>query len=272
MKSGKIKLIGLFFVAAGILLAAIFAMGKKEEKAVIENSMQIPTQQEKKVELKEEQKTPQISTEKKPIDVAKETIPQKKLFEVPFTSQAPTGNWKEEVFQDGCEEAAALMAMAWVNGVVFGKPEEVEREIREITDFEHKLLGNVIDISTKDLADVMRKYYKHEKIENKESITSENIKTELAKGNLVLVPAFGQALGNPNYTSPGPIAHMLVIVGYDDLTGEFIANDPGTKRGKNFHYGQKLLFEAIWNYPTARQHAEIPSAETRSKTMIVVGK
>src|SRR3989338_7629179 len=43
-------------------------------------------------------------------------LPAKVLWEVPFTSQAPRGNWKDPRQQAGCEEASVLMAMRWVRG------------------------------------------------------------------------------------------------------------------------------------------------------------
>ena len=41
---------------------------------------------------------------------------------------------------------------------------------------------------------------------------------------------------------------MLVIIGFDDKTGEFITNDPGTKRGAEFRYKYKILLNAIHNW------------------------
>ena len=40
---------------------------------------------------------------------------------VPFTSQAPSGQWDNPVYQDGCEEAAALMAVYWAEGKILNK-------------------------------------------------------------------------------------------------------------------------------------------------------
>ncbi len=38
---------------------------------------------------------------------------------VPFTVQAPLGDWTDARQQDGCEEASVLMAMAWVRDEEF---------------------------------------------------------------------------------------------------------------------------------------------------------
>ena len=39
-----------------------------------------------------------------------EALPASLLLEVPFTSQAPFGNW-DEPYQEACEEAVMLMLM-----------------------------------------------------------------------------------------------------------------------------------------------------------------
>lgn len=199
-------------------------------------------------------------------------IPDSVNLDVPFTSQAPTGNWKEEIFQDGCEEASALMAMSWVGKIKLGAPITVEQQIRKITTFEKQQFGNVIDISSEDTAKMMREYFEYPNVEVKSQITLVDVKKELAKGNLVLVPAFGQALKNPNYSAPGPITHMLVIKGYDEAKQIFITNDSGTKRGRDYVYDQQILFDAIWTYPTAKQHATAPEKSKREKSMIVISK
>jgi hypothetical protein len=204
--------------------------------------------------------------------VEENILPDSVNLDVPFTSQAPTGNWKEEFFQDGCEEASALMAMGWIGKTKLGTPVNIEQQIKKITAFEKQQLGNMIDISSEDTAKLMREYFEYPNIEVRNQITVVDIKKELAKGNLVLVPAFGQALKNPNYTAPGPITHMLVIKGYDDVKKTFITNDSGTRRGKDYEYDQQILFDAIWTYPTSKQHAMAPEKSQREKSMIIISK
>ena len=55
-------------------------------------------------------------------------------YDVPFTSQAPTGNWDDERQQDGCEETSALMAMLWVrNKTITAKQAETEIMNKQLT-------------------------------------------------------------------------------------------------------------------------------------------
>ena len=81
-----------------------------------------------------------------------------------------------------------------------------------------------------------------------EDPTVDQIKAELVAGRPVIVPAAGRLLGNPYFTAPGPIYHMLVIRGYTQ-NDQFIVNDPGTSRGESFLYDFDTLLYALhdWN-------------------------
>ena len=188
------------------------------------------------------------------------------LQEVPFISQAPFGNWEDERQQHGCEEASAIMAMGWVLGKTFTSGQALE-EIISISDFELKNYGEFRDTSARDTAEwILRGYYKYAKIEIKENIGLADVKRELFKGNLVIVPVNGQKLGNQFFTPPGPKEHMIVIGGYDSVTKEFIVNDPGTKHGEGLRYGSDILDGALADYKTGNG---LGAAEIK-KVMIVV--
>lgn len=190
------------------------------------------------------------------------------LLDVPFTAQAPFGDWDDPRQQAGCEEAVALMAMRWVQGRSLTLA-EAEKEIIAISDFELKNYGHFHDTSAADtVSRIFKGYFKYNNIELKYDIQKEDIINELSKGNLVLVLANGQKLDNPYYNPPGPLEHALVIRGYDPKTKEFITNDSGTKRGESFRYPDHIVMNAINDYPTGLHE---PINEIR-KIMIVVKK
>jgi SanA protein len=202
-------------------------------------------------------------------NIEKEEIIEEKnvLLVVPFTSQAPLGNWSDSRKQDGCEEAAAIMAMAWVVEEKL-TPEIADERINKISAFEEKAYGNFYDTNADDTAErIFKGYFKYDNVQVKHDINKEDIKKELFKGNLVIVPTNGQKLGNPYYTPPGPITHNLVIIGYDILKKEFITNDPGTRRGEKYRYNEDVLEGALFDYPTG-YHEEVKEIKT---AMIVVG-
>jgi len=199
----------------------------------------------------------------------KETTEEKNvLFDVPFSSQAPYGNWDDPRKQDGCEEVAAIMAMAWVDGKKLDS-KYVDSEIDKISAYEVEAIGTFHDASASDVSEVIfRGYFKYDNIEVRYDIDKEDIKKELFRGNLILVPTHGQLLYNPNYTPPGPATHYLVVMGYDFSTSEFITNDPGTRNGEKYRYDEDVLENALLDYPTGF-HEKIEEIKT---AMIVVKK
>lgn len=172
------------------------------------------------------------------------------LLAVPFSSQAPTGNWKNSMLQNGCEEVSAMMAMAWVNGEKLS-PKEAEAKIIAISKYEQKEYGGYIDTAVVDtVARIFIGYYHYDQVEARNNIKVDDIIAALKLGQVVIVPVNGQKLRNPNYTAPGPLHHNLLIKGYDESTKEFITNDPGTRKGQGWRYKSELLFRAIADYPT----------------------
>lgn len=217
-------------------------------------------------------KTPTVTVkEEKVTGTPTETPPQDNnvLLVVPFAAQAPLGNWADPMQQNGCEEVSAIMAMAWVEGKEKLVPEEVVNEIKKISNYELEKYGSYIDTNAEDtVLRIFKGYYKYENVEVRHSIDTEDIKQELYKGNLVIIPANGRILDNPNYTPPGPETHMLPIIGYDAAKKEFITNDGGTRQGKNFRFSEDIIQEAILDYPTGNHE----SVTEITKAMIVVKK
>jgi hypothetical protein len=196
------------------------------------------------------------------------------VLAVPFTSQAPLAQWKDQRQQDGCEEAAALMAMAWVKdeGLKAGQEitkKEWRQRIVNLSDFEKKRYGEYRDIALDDMISwIFKDYFKYEKVSVKEVLSAADIVSELEEGNVVLTPMNGRLLKNPYFTAPGPERHMLLIKGYNYQTKQFITNDPGTRRGENYRYSEKIIFNAIRAYLTG-YHQPIKKLV---KEMIVVEK
>lgn len=194
---------------------------------------------------------------------------QPMVLKVPFVSQAPFGNWADPRQEDGCEEASALMAMRWREGKPLSANEGL-REILAISRYEEDTYGSYNDTSAQDTVDrIFAGYFKYSGAYVRYTITKDDILKTLDEGKLVIVPANGQKLGNPNFTPPGPLEHMLIIKGYDWETKEFITNDPGTRRGEGYRYDMAVVMKSIRDYPTG--HGE-PLTGHELTAMIVVGK
>ncbi|OGZ60575.1 MAG: hypothetical protein A2919_01705 [Candidatus Spechtbacteria bacterium RIFCSPLOWO2_01_FULL_43_12] len=197
-------------------------------------------------------------------------IPQTQaiLLNVPFSSQAPFGNWDDTRQQDGCEEVSVIMAVRWARGQGLTLA-EAEQEIIAISDWEQANYGQFHDSSAKDTVErIFRGYFGFTKTRLVYDITVEDIKSELYKGNLVIVSTNGKKLNNPYFTDGGPDNHMFPVIGYDPNTKEFITNDNGTRRGEKYRYHENVLKSALRDYPTG-YHEPNPYIRT---AMIVVSK
>ncbi|MDP3955169.1 MAG: C39 family peptidase [bacterium] len=171
-------------------------------------------------------------------------------LDIPFTSQAPFGNWSDPREQNGCEEAAVLMVIKWKQKKGLSKQEALS-EIIASSLYQEEHFGTSHDTSAKDTAErIIKGYYNYPNVKVKNDITIEDIIEEIMANHPVIIPADGQVNGNPYYTPPGPERHMIVIKGYDPNTREFITNDPGTRHGANYRYPEKVLYNAIRDYPT----------------------
>lgn len=194
--------------------------------------------------------------------------PQSILIEnVPFTVQAPFGEWNNPIFQDGCEEAALAMAAYWLSGKSFS-PDIAKQEIIALARFEEKKFGQAVDTSAVDTEAVLREYYGVTTTEIRADIKVADIQETLATGAVVLLPTDGRKLQNPNFHQPGPTTHMVVVIGYDAEKKEFITHDPGTRNGQNYRYKEDVLYGAIRDYPTG-DHLPIVGVH---KDMLVVRK
>lgn len=169
------------------------------------------------------------------------------IVSVPFTSQAPFGNWAQP-WQDFCEEASVVMAVHFVWGVPL-TPKFAEAEMQIIKQYEEIVFKRHKDTSAAETAAILTHLFGFKNIRVRGIDTASDIKEELRRGHIVIAPAAGRLLKNPYFTPPGPLYHMLVIRGYNDANNTFITNDPGTRRGNGFAYNQELLVAAIhdWN-------------------------
>ncbi|HYF97822.1 MAG TPA: C39 family peptidase [Coxiellaceae bacterium] len=189
------------------------------------------------------------------------------LHEVPFVSQAPFGDWNDDRQQDGCEEASMLMAIRWATNQNLTRQQALE-EIHAMSAFEQQTIGTYHDTSAADTVSWARNYFDYEKIELEYDINAEDIKQALRDGKVVVVPADGTKLNNPNFTPPGPERHMFVIRGFDESKGVFITNDPGTRNGEEYEYSYNTVINAILDYSTGK----LEPVTSSKKLMIVVSK
>ncbi len=200
------------------------------------------------------------------VEAPTEQIPKLVLISVPFSPQAPFAQWKDPREQDGCEEAAAMIAMHWVENKPLSQKES-KAEILTVSHFQSDTYGLFVDTSAKDtLARIITGYYHYPKAFLIENVSLEQIIAELDRGNILITPMNGRALKNPHFTQPGPERHMVVIRGYDPMTKEIITNDPGIAQGENYRYPEDIFYNAIRDYPTGDH---VPITEIKKVAIVV---
>ena len=178
--------------------------------------------------------------------VEQASLPSSVLLPVPYTDQAPLGNWAAG--QHTCEEASLLMVDRYLRGDHSGSPLDAStaaQEINQITGWKPAL----------DLTDVQLGQMAHQRLGWSFEVlaaTPLNLKEQLALGRPLIVGVRTHGLGNPLYPGyrthfeqPGwSVSHYLVVIGYD-RSGWFILNDPGITRGQGYNISFAQLAHAI---------------------------
>ncbi len=166
---------------------------------------------------------------------------------VPFTSQAPHANW-DEVHEETCEEASLYMVHEFYQGTMgVIAPDTAEAELQKIIAQEMAQFGFYKDTTADETAELIKALYGYTRVDVLTDPSADDLKTLIATGHPIIVPAAGRQLGNPNFSGLGPIYHMFVLRGYTET--QFITNDPGTRRGEEYVYDIDVIMNAMhdWN-------------------------
>lgn len=169
--------------------------------------------------------------------------PESAEIDVPFTSQAPQGDWSQP-WQDACEETSIYMVGSFYADDPIKREEAVKR-IREILAVKKETIKVSLDESLETIAKLIDELGMPWTTELKIDPAADDLKDELAAGRPIIVPVYAPELKNPYYGPDSPEYHVLVLTGYDDEKGEFIVNDPGTKSGEGLRFPQDVFMGAI---------------------------
>jgi hypothetical protein len=152
----------------------------------------------------------------------KPILPPSKENAVPFTSQAPEGNWQEP-WQSACEEASIVMIQNFYKDTTLD-PAQARQQILDVFTLKKLTAPASKDESLERIVEIINSGNLNWQARVVDNPTLTEIKDELAANHPVIAPVYAPLLNNPNYTSPGPTYHVIVITGYDDAKGEFITN------------------------------------------------
>lgn len=178
------------------------------------------------------------------VGVAK-LLPIRNNLSVPFSSQAPAGNWSEP-WQSACEETSIIMVDTFYKGGPLTKEEAVQK-ILDIFKVKQQNFGTSKDESMELVAEIINAAELGWQAHVVVGPTLAQLQTELAAGRPIIAPVDARLLKNPFYENQLTY-HVMVISGYDNASGNFIVQDPGTKRGANFQYPFDTFMNAIHDY------------------------
>jgi hypothetical protein len=173
-------------------------------------------------------------------------LPTNVLLPVPYTDQAPLGDWAAK--QHTCEEASLAMVDRYLAGDHSGSQIDAltaNAAINRITRWKP-----AVDLTTEQVGEVATEHlgWSHEVL----PATRANMQQQLALGRPLIVGVRTHGLGNSNYPGyathyeqPGwSVSHYLVVTGYDQ-SGSFVLNDPGLTRGHGYSITYDQLMHAI---------------------------
>lgn len=158
-------------------------------------------------------------------------LPPATNIDVPYTSQAPTGNWSEP-WKNACEETSIYMVSSFYADDPI-KRDEAIKHIKKIIAAKNKEFNVSEDESLEKISELIKLLGLPWSTEIVINPSLEDIKKQLASNQPIIAPVFAPAL---NYTAGGPDYHVMVLTGYDDKTSEFIVNDPSLGKGVRFKY------------------------------------
>ena len=260
----KFAKIIIFLAIIATIVASYFFLRSQKTSDNVQTNKAVPTAQnqpkttkvpEPENNIKENDTQPAIE-EPTPEEKSISPPPEKFLLEMPFYSQAPLSKW-DAFHEDMCEEASVLNGALYLLGKKLTK-EQFETELQKMQSVEKKEIGEWKSTTIAETKKVVDIYFEG-RIKTKilENPTIEDIEREITAGlpagasaeagNPVVVPLAGREIGNPNFTPPGPIYHMLVIKGYD--AQNFITNDVGTRKGNSYVYKKEVIMKNMhdWN-------------------------
>ena len=186
------------------------------------------------------------NTSATPSDQPPVNLPAAVILPVPFTPQAPLGNWAAR--QHTCEEASLVMVDRYLHGDHSGAlidGHTADAAINQVTAWKPAQ-----DLTPLQVGEVAQKYmgWAYKVLPS----TRLNMKQQLSLGRPLIVGVRTHGLGNSNY--PGysshfeqagwSVSHYLVVAGYDQ-NDTYILNDPGLTRGHGYHISYDQLMHAI---------------------------
>lgn len=170
--------------------------------------------------------------------------PARIFLQVPYTTQAPLGNWDKH--QESCEAATLTMVLAYWHR---DKSAVIDPHVADASIAQIDAMKVQLDLTDQLLGQLASNNfgYGYRILPN----TVDTIREQLSAGRPLIAEVRTHGLGNSSY--PGyryhyeetgwSVPHFIVIIGYDS-TGVWL-NDAGISRGRGYHISYAQLTHAI---------------------------
>lgn len=168
---------------------------------------------------------------------------------VPYVSEAPEGDWSGN-WVNACEEATITMVEYYYKGYQNVSVNEAKTSLQKLFDEEDNRYGNNKNADASQMHEMISAFESFESI-IVENPTIDQIKNELLNGRPVISLHRGFTLNNPNipFSPTKSSYHTVVVVGFDDVSQEFITHDPGDDvDGVNHRYSYESFMSSLHNY------------------------
>lgn len=187
------------------------------------------------------------------------------LLSVPFSTQAPLGEWNDPRQADGCEETSIIMAWMWAQDITL-TPDQIRNNIVGMSDYEQFFYGYYRDSSAEDTANLMMKYFNYTNVAVKHNAGIADIKAALNANQLIIAPINPRVISLSLYNRY-TTNHTVVVVGYDEQN--IIIHDPLHAWRSNVRIPQAIFEKALADYTSGQYHI---NSGVRGKSIITVGK
>lgn len=171
------------------------------------------------------------------------------ILDVPYVSEAPDGNWTGS-WINACEESSVTMVHRFYQGESTTTIEESKEFMTLLFNEQRKLYKSDMNSNSERTLDLIKKFadFNGEIVVNP---TIDSIKDEIRNGRPVISMHYGVELQNPNvpFKPTGSAFHVIVVVGFNDETQQFITHDNGdAKEGINHAYSYDIFMDSLHDY------------------------
>mgnify|MGYP000207978315 CR=1 FL=1 len=177
---------------------------------------------------------------------------------VPFTSETPEGSWARP-WNNACEEASIAMVEAWYRNKTTITTKEAVSAMRAMFNWEDAHIGgNANTDASQTLAIIQAKASFSARVVR--NPTLDELKEELRNGRPIISLHFGYELNNPlhRWARNGSYYHMMVLVGFDEHTQEFLVHDTALEDGLDYRYSYATILKSLHDYDRTRAKTDGP--------------